>query len=1382
MTEFPESRKLPPTSLESQTKILLVGDNPANVVPLCAILQELHVNLVEAHSGEEAVQYARSEDVAVMLLDVLMPGISGYETAKLIRGNDRSRYTPIIFLTTGALDRSDLEHGYALGAVDVLIKPVAPIILLAKVRGFVELFLEKERAKREANQLRLLVQATTDYAIFMLDPDGRIATWNAGAERLKGYKADEIIGQHFSRFYSPEARERGWPQHELEVARREGRFEDEGWRLRKDGTQFWANVVITALFDEAGSFKGFSKITRDLTERKRAEEHARALADEVTARRAAQEERERLRVTLSSIGDAVISTDVRGSINFLNSIAEELVGWTNEEAISRTLTEVFQIVNEETRQPVENPVLRALRDGRIVGLANHTILISKDGTERPIDDSAAPIRDANGGVVGCVLVFRDASELRRADQHRNARLAVTNVLNDAEPVTDGESGVLRAVCKSLAWDVGFVWIVNDQGTALECRRSWHRPEVPVAGFETATCNRTFEKGHGLPGRVWQSGKPAWIVNIKEDTNFPRLASAVTNGLHSAIACPIAVGRTLGVIEFFTKHIRKADAELLEMISTIAGSLGQFIERKTAEKELRKSEQQLADFFENASVGLHWVGSDGTILRANRAELDLLGYALNEYIGHNIAEFHVDADVICDILHRLTAGEHLQGYEARMRCKDGSVRYVLINSNVLWEDGKFIHTRCFARDITAWKQAEQALKESVERFRQLADAMPQIVWTARSDGQVDYMNRRWTEFTGLPDTVGNEAWGSLLHPDDAPSARERWAASVQSGAPFEMELRLLDRRLHSYRWHLIRTAAVKDEAGRVVRWFGTSTEIHEQKRAEESSRFLAEASAALAGVVDYESTLQKVAKLAVPYFADWSAIDIVENGGLRRLAVSHLDPDKIQLAYKLVRDYPPDPHAKGGIGAVVRTGKAEMLSDISDDLLQAAARDKEHLTLMRALGLRSYVCVPLVVSGETVGVLTFATAESGRRYTDSDLSLATDLAHRAAVAIENIRLYEALRNADRRKDEFLATLAHELRNPLAPIRNSLEILKMPRLDSETLARSRDMMDRQVQQLIRLVDDLLDVSRVMRGKIELRKERVELASIVARAVETAQPLIDAHMHTLSVSLPDESLPLDADPVRLSQVVSNLLTNAAKYTDLNGRIGIMAAREGDEAVVRVRDTGIGLAPDLLPHVFDLFVQADHTTTKAQGGLGIGLTLVKNLVEMHEGSVSAHSAGLGQGCEFVVRLPLAKEGVLEHRHGEGEPLPGKSTGQRLLIVDDKRDAAESLALWLRLQGHEVRVAYDGPSALRLLAASSHDLVFLDIGMPGMDGYEVARRVRTMPGMENVVLVALTGWGQLEDRRRTAEAGFNHHLVKPADPKALEQVLSGLFGRNTDA
>jgi signal transduction histidine kinase/ActR/RegA family two-component response regulator len=526
----------------------------------------------------------------------------------------------------------------------------------------------------------------------------------------------------------------------------------------------------------------------------------------------------------------------------------------------------------------------------------------------------------------------------------------------------------------------------------------------------------------------------------------------------------------------------------------------------------------------------------------------------------------------------------------------------------------------------------------------------------------------------------------------------------------------------------------------------------------------------------------VASLAVPKFADWCAVDMVEIGGaLRRLAVAHADPAKVSMVVEYHERYPPDPQSEHGPARVFRTGSSDMMSVISDELLGASARDDEELRILRSLGLRSYMCVPLKGRGKILGIMSFALSESERHYTPKDLEFAEELARRAAVAIDNAQLYAELRAADRRKDEFLATLAHELRNPLAPIRNALQILKMPRLDAATGQEVRDVMDRQVDQLVRLVDDLLDVSRVMRGKVELRKEHVELASVIARGVETAMPLIEVQGHELSVVVPTESMMLVADPVRLAQVVGNLLANAAKYTEANGHIWVSAGRDGDQVSLSIRDNGIGIEPDMLPHVFDLFVQLDRAATRSQGGLGIGLTLVKNLIEMHGGSVEARSAGLGEGSEFIVRLPLSS---VEHRIDSGDDVDGRqvdgsSSGHRLLVVDDNEDAANSLALLLKLKGHHVEVAHHGTTALKIAENYRPEMIFLDIGMPGMDGYEVARRLRQHPELKNVVLAALTGWGQQEDRRRSAEAGFDHHLVKPPELKLVDSLLSDLGQRN---
>jgi len=377
-----------------------------------------------------------------------------------------------------------------------------------------------------------------------------------------------------------------------------------------------------------------------------------------------------------------------------------------------------------------------------------------------------------------------------------------------------------------------------------------------------------------------------------------------------------------------------------------------------------------------------------------------------------------------------------------------------------------------------------------------------------------------------------------------------------------------------------------------------------------------------------------------------------------------------------------------------------------------------------------------------------------------------------LAEESLReAQEKLREADRRKDEFLAILAHELRNPLAPLRNALAILKGAGSLTPTAVEARNVAERQVHHLARLVDDLLDVSRITHGRIELQKERVELGSVVKNAVETTRGAIEARGHELTVSLPEEPVWLEGDEVRLIQVLSNLLNNAAQYTESGGRIALSASRLSESVEIRVSDTGLGISPEALPRVFDMFTQVSKKEARKPHSLGIGLGLVKGLVEMHGGRVEALSEGAGRGSAFVVRLPVLPPDAF--RPAETlPPLPTPKARRRVLIVDDNQDAAMSLATLLSLEGHEIRVAADGPSALEALEAHNLDAVLLDIGLPGMDGYEVARQVRRDPALTRIKLIALTGWGQDDDRQRAREAGFDHHLTKPVEPAELYRVI----------
>jgi PAS domain S-box-containing protein len=374
-----------------------------------------------------------------------------------------------------------------------------------------------------------------------------------------------------------------------------------------------------------------------------------------------------------------------------------------------------------------------------------------------------------------------------------------------------------------------------------------------------------------------------------------------------------------------------------------------------------------------------------------------------------------------------------------------------------------------------------------------------------------------------------------------------------------------------------------------------------------------------------------------------------------------------------------------------------------------------------------------------------------------------------------RAEEALQEADRRKDEFLATLAHELRNPLTPLRNGLQIMRLAGHSREAVEQARTMMERQLGQMVRLIDDLLDLSRIGRGKIELRTERVELAKVIQQAVETSRPLIEAGGHDLTIDVPPQPVYVDADVTRLAQVFANLLNNAAKFTDRGGRITLAVGRQGGDVVVSVKDTGVGIPTHLLPKVFELFMQVDRRPEKSQGGLGVGLSLVKRLVEMHGGSVEARSGGHGMGSEFVVRLPVVLA-LAGPGPGEGAGAGAAATARRrILVVDDNRDAAVSLAMMLRVMGNETQTAHDGLEALDVAAAFRPDVILLDIGMPRLNGRDAARRIRRAAWGKHVVLAAVTGWGQEEDRRQSREAGFDLHLVKPVDPAALEKLLAGL-------
>jgi signal transduction histidine kinase/DNA-binding response OmpR family regulator len=546
-------------------------------------------------------------------------------------------------------------------------------------------------------------------------------------------------------------------------------------------------------------------------------------------------------------------------------------------------------------------------------------------------------------------------------------------------------------------------------------------------------------------------------------------------------------------------------------------------------------------------------------------------------------------------------------------------------------------------------------------------------------------------------------------------------------------------------------------------------------AEEATRrsaFLAEASKVLSSSLDTEATLRGLLRLVVPRLSDMAGVTLLAESSpewCSELAWFSEAQQQLHFGSLAGSERPPD-EVRSALERVLAGGEAEVLEGLAVPYPPPGCAEGVETEGL----LHSAILLPLQARGRTLGALILEQGKSGRSFSPADRALADDLAGRAAIALDNARLYRNVQEADRHKNEFLSMLAHELRNPLAPIRNAVQILRMRNFSEPDIQLVQDMIDRQVQQLSRLVDDLLDLSRITRGKIRLQTEVVEVASVVARAVETSRPLIDARKHKLTVLLPTEPLRVRGDPVRLAQVLANLLNNAAKYTEEGGRIAVTAERDRDEVVLRVKDTGMGIPPDMLSSIFELFTQVDRSLDRSQGGLGIGLTLAHKLVEMHGGRVEAFSAGPNQGSELVVHLPLVAEEVTTPDNGAGKP-PGKQRRCRVLIVDDNMDGARSLSMLLDLFGHDVRTCYDGPSALVEAEEFFPEIVLLDIGLPGMDGFEVARRLREQPTCAQTLLVALTGYGQAEDIRRSREAGFDHHLVKPADPEALRGLLSSV-------
>lgn len=603
------------------------------------------------------------------------------------------------------------------------------------------------------------------------------------------------------------------------------------------------------------------------------------------------------------------------------------------------------------------------------------------------------------------------------------------------------------------------------------------------------------------------------------------------------------------------------------------------------------------------------------------------------------------------------------------------------------------------------------------------------------------------------------------------------------------------------------APIRDESGVIYGVVLVFRDVTLEKRAEKRRAFLARAMETLASSLDYHITLTRVAELAVPELADWCTVDILQPGARasQQLAVAHVDPKKVAFAREVGQRYPSDRDAPTGAPQVIRSGKSELYPEIPVELLESAARDAEHLRILRELKLESAMIVALrSEAGQTLGALTFIYADSGRRYGEDDLSFAEDFAHRAALAIENARaaseveaarareqaMRERAEQASMTKDHFLATVSHELRTPLNVILGWAVVLRERELEPE-LQRALSVIERNARTQARLIEDVLDLSRISSGKLSLTLTAVNVGEAARAAALALRPAAEAKGIVLTVAHPpdDALLTISADADRLQQILWNLLTNALKFTPKAGSVSMAVSREGSEVQVRVSDSGEGIAEAVLPFVFEPFRQADSSTTRLHGGLGLGLSLVRQIAVAHGGTVEATSAGPGLGATFLLRLPAraATDAVKPARSGRkvaslGSSALGLLSGVSVLVVDDELDARELVAEAFKSVGAVVYPAASAQDALSVLTSARPDVLVSDIGMPHEDGYALMRRVRSLPADQGgeIPALALTAYARTADAERAFEAGYQRHVAKPVDPLLLVELVAGLVGRST--
>jgi PAS domain S-box-containing protein len=833
--------------------------------------------------------------------------------------------------------------------------------------------------------------------------------------------------------------------------------------------------------------------------------------------------------------------------------------------------------------------------------------------------------------------------------------------------------------------------------------------------------------HGLEPHEFSGTVEGFSALVHPDDR-QRVADAIRRALHENEAYELefrAVRPDGEIIWLFTNAtVLRDERRPLRML----GATMDITASKQAQQAARESQERFVRFMQHLP-GLAWIkDTSGKYAFANDAAHKAFQTTPDDLYGKSDLEVFPPETARRFRNNDETALAAESGYQTveTLEQADGRLHHSLVHKfPIPGPDGAATLIGGMAIDITDRKQAEESLRTSEERFRTLADHAPVGIFQSSPDGKTVFVNKSWCVMTGLTFAEAQgDGWTNALHPDDRARVIAGWKHAVRKGISSEAEFRFV-RTDGTVIWIQGNAVPLWDPDGQLIGYIGTVADVTQRKTAEialreseQRFRHMADHAPVMIWVTEADGQCTFLGKT----WYDFTGCTPEQSLGFGWIDAVHADDREAAQ--------------QGFLAANERQAAYSLEYRLRD-------RDGNYHWVIDAALPR------FADDGRFLGFIGSVIDITDRK-----------------------KFEEELREADRRKDEFLAVLAHELRNPLAPIRTGLELMRLAGDDPAAIEEVRTTMERQSQQMVRLIDDLLDVSRITRGAVDLRKSRVELAAVVESAVETSRPLIEEMGHKLQVTIPKQPIVLEADPTRLAQVIANLLNNAAKYMPRGGTVGLDAQRLDGTAVISIKDTGIGIPADMLERIFEMFTQVDGSLERSHGGLGIGLTLVKRLVEMHGGMVEARSAGLNQGSEFIVRLP-AVVGLLSEPPSADGVSRAASKKRRILVVDDNENAAKVLGMLLTALGNDVRTTFDGFTAIELAESFLPEIILLDIGMPKLNGYETARRIREQPWGKNMLLAALTGWGQEEDKRRTREAGFDHHFVKPVEPAILQKLLA---------